>query len=190
MPGFLASLFVDPATRDGCVLLTNATSGIGTEWVPRMLLGDDAPDAVEPWQPTSRCPSRSAACPGCGSGATPRSSCAGTGGRLRLHELGDPDDAYVFELRGDRIVGDRGLPPRRDPPRTPPRRRSVSHLECATFVYTRVPYDPDVAIPGGHPKSAIVPVVLPVRLGHPTGNSTGTIPGSAQVIGIFLTSRS
>jgi hypothetical protein len=28
---------------------------------------------------------------------------------------------------------------------------SVSHLVCATFVYTRVPYDPDVPIPGGHP---------------------------------------
>ena len=27
---------------------------------------------------------------------------------------------------------------------------TVSHLECATFVYTRTPYDPDVDIPGGH----------------------------------------
>jgi D-alanyl-D-alanine carboxypeptidase len=27
----------------------------------------------------------------------------------------------------------------------------VSHLEVATFVYTRTPYDPDVTIPGGHP---------------------------------------
>ncbi|MGI8577351.1 MAG: DUF7586 domain-containing protein [Nocardioidaceae bacterium] len=24
----------------------------------------------------------------------------------------------------------------------------VSHLECATFVYTRPPYDPDAPIPG------------------------------------------
>jgi hypothetical protein len=28
---------------------------------------------------------------------------------------------------------------------------SISHLECATFVYTRTPYDPYVDIPGGHP---------------------------------------
>ena len=28
---------------------------------------------------------------------------------------------------------------------------SVSHLDCATFVYTQMPYDPDVPIPGGHP---------------------------------------
>ena len=26
-----------------------------------------------------------------------------------------------------------------------------SHLECATFVYTRTPYDPAAPIPGGHP---------------------------------------
>jgi hypothetical protein len=27
----------------------------------------------------------------------------------------------------------------------------VSHLECATFVYTRTPYDPQAPIPGGVP---------------------------------------
>ena len=27
-------------------------------------------------------------------------------------------------------------------------RRSISHLECATFVYTRTPYDPEAPIPG------------------------------------------
>jgi hypothetical protein len=28
---------------------------------------------------------------------------------------------------------------------------SVSHLECATFVLTRTPYDPSAPIPGGPP---------------------------------------
>jgi D-alanyl-D-alanine carboxypeptidase len=28
---------------------------------------------------------------------------------------------------------------------------SVSHLDIATFIYTRTPYDPDAPIPGGHP---------------------------------------
>ncbi|MGN6130080.1 MAG: DUF7586 domain-containing protein, partial [Nocardioidaceae bacterium] len=27
----------------------------------------------------------------------------------------------------------------------------VNHLRCATFVYTRAPYDPRAPIPGGHP---------------------------------------
>jgi hypothetical protein len=29
---------------------------------------------------------------------------------------------------------------------------SINHLVCETFVYTRVPYDPAVPIPGGHPE--------------------------------------
>ena len=29
---------------------------------------------------------------------------------------------------------------------------AISHLECATLVYTRTPYDPDVDVPGGHPR--------------------------------------
>jgi hypothetical protein len=72
-------------------------------------------------------------------------------GQAVLMELGDPDDAYLFEVRGDRIVGVEGyhrgetLHVHRRPD------GSVSHLVCATFVYTRIPYDPDVPIPGGHP---------------------------------------
>jgi hypothetical protein len=31
---------------------------------------------------------------------------------------------------------------------------SILNLECATFVYTRTPYDPEVTIPGGHPRRA------------------------------------
>ena len=26
---------------------------------------------------------------------------------------------------------------------------SIGHLECATFVFTRIPYDPEAPIPGG-----------------------------------------
>ena len=29
---------------------------------------------------------------------------------------------------------------------------TIRNLECATFVYTRTPYDPDVPVPGGHPR--------------------------------------
>jgi hypothetical protein len=152
MPGFLASLFVDPATRDGCVLLTNATTGIGTEWVPQMLLGDDAPDPVEPWRPSAPLPELLHGVPGLWFWGNTALELRWHNGRLRLHEVGDPDDAYVFELRGERIVGVAGY--HRGETMHVVRRDdgSVSHLECATFVYTRVPYDPDVDIPGGHPK--------------------------------------
>ncbi len=28
---------------------------------------------------------------------------------------------------------------------------TIGHLDVATFIYTRTPYDPDAPIPGGHP---------------------------------------
>ena len=56
-----------------------------------------------------------------------------------------------FEVGDDRIIGLVGYHAgetldvvRRDD-------GSVSHLECATFVYTRAPYEPGAPIPGGVP---------------------------------------
>jgi CubicO group peptidase (beta-lactamase class C family) len=154
MPGFLASLFVDPGTRDGAVLLTNATTGVGMDGVPQMLLGDAAPDPVEPWTPSQDLPDQLAGVPGLWFWGNSAYELRWHNGRVHLHELGDPADRYVFELRGDRIVGVEGyhrgetLQVFRDGD------GRVHHLECATFVYTRVPYDPDVDIPGGHPRHA------------------------------------
>jgi CubicO group peptidase (beta-lactamase class C family) len=153
MPGFLASLFVDPDTRDACALMTNATTGIGTEWVPQMLLGDDTPEPIEPWVPSGPVPEALVGVPGLWFWGNTALELRWHRGVLRLHEPGDVSDAYEFEVRDDAIVGTVGY--HRGETLHVRRRAdgSVSHLECATFVYTRVPYDPDVAIPGGHPKS-------------------------------------
>jgi D-alanyl-D-alanine carboxypeptidase len=55
--------------------------------------------------------------------------------------------AHRFEFRDDRLVGTSGYHAgetlhvvRRDD-------GAVSHLECATFIYTRTPYDPAAPIP-------------------------------------------
>jgi CubicO group peptidase (beta-lactamase class C family) len=150
-PGFLASLFVERSTRDACVALTNATSGLGMEWVPKMLLGDDEPDPVEPWTPSDAVPAALVGVPGVWFWGNTALELRWHRGQAVLMELGDPDDAYLFEVRGDRIIGVEGyhrgetLHVHRRPD------GSVSHLVCATFVYTRIPYDPDVPIPGGHP---------------------------------------
>ena len=120
-----------------------------------MLLGDDAPDPAEPWRPSDGATRRrSAGVPGLWFWGNTALELRWHHDQLRLAQLGDPDDAYVFELRGDRIVGIEGYHRgetlhvvRRDD-------GSVSHLECATFVYTRMPYDPDVDIPGGHPDAS------------------------------------
>ncbi len=151
MPGFLASLFVDRDSRRGSVLMTNAFGGASMEAVPGVLLGDDVPPEVDPWRPNDSVPDAIAGVPGLWFWGNTALELRWHHGRLRLHEVGEPEDAYEFEVRPDRIVGTTGYHRgetlhvhRRDD-------GSVSHLVCATFVYTRIPYDPDVTIPGGHP---------------------------------------
>ena len=139
-----------PATA--VVALTNATTGLHTEAVPALLLGADDVEAVRRRGcPRRRCPTRSPSCSATGTGATPPSRCAGTtsGSRCTTWPCRTGEDAS--RLRDGRIVGVAGYHHgetlhvvRRDD-------GSVNHLECATFVYTREPYDPDVPIPGGHP---------------------------------------
>ena len=151
MPGFLASLFVDRESRAGVVALANATNGLPTEAVPRWLLGSRPPPRAELWRPSSGLPEVVAGVPGLWFWGHTALELRWHHDRLRLHEPGAVREAYEFEVRGDRIVGTEGyhrgetLHVHRRPDGT------VSHLVCATFVYTRVPYDPDVEIPGGHP---------------------------------------
>lgn len=155
MPGFLASLFVDPATGAGTVLLANGTTGLATDSVPGLLLGDADVAPAEPWRPTRRLPEEVAGVPGVwfwGNTAFElRWHQAGAHDRLEVHSLALQNRQDVFEVREGRLVGVEGYHRgetlhvvRRDD-------GSISHLDCATFVYTRVPYDPSVSIPGGHP---------------------------------------
>jgi hypothetical protein len=32
---------------------------------------------------------------------------------------------------------------------------SVGHLDVATFIFTRTPYDPEAPVPGGHPERQV-----------------------------------
>lgn len=151
MPGFLASLFVDPGTGDGSVLLTNATTGLVTDAVPARLLGDGPVDPVAPWTPTVRVPDALAGVPGVWFWGNTAFELRWHDERLEVHSLALQNRQDVFEVRGDRVVGVAGY--HRGETLHVVRRGdgSVSHLDCATFVYTRTPYDPEVAIPGGHP---------------------------------------
>ncbi len=151
MPGFLASLFVDRGSREGCVALTNATTGLATEGVPNLLLGEAEPDPVEPWRPSSGVPDVVAGLPGLWFWGNTALEMRWHHGRLHLANLGADHDPDVFEISGGWIVGVSGY---HRGERLLVHRRpdgEVHHLECATFVYTRVPYDPEVDIPGGHP---------------------------------------
>ena len=142
MPGFQATLFVDPLSHVGVVALTNATTGF--------LRHRARPGPAR--RATRRPPSRR----GCRPTTVPDWArellgywhWGNTAFEVRWHddrlELRDLSAGGVvdeqFDRSGDRIVGVAGYHHgetlhvvRRDD-------GSIDHLECATFVYTREPY--------------------------------------------------
>lgn len=156
MPGFLASLHVDPDSGIGAVVLANATTGIEPRDLAVSLIEGD-PDAAEerpaPWRPTTVLPAAVHGIPGVWFWGN-------TAYDVRWHNEGLELRAMArggvvtdrFELVDGGLVGVLGYHrgERLEVVRRPD--GSIRNLECATFVYTRVPYDPDVPIPGGHPR--------------------------------------
>jgi CubicO group peptidase (beta-lactamase class C family) len=156
MPGFLAALHVDPDSGIGSVVLANATTGIDPREVAVSLIEGD-PDADDerpaPWRPTTAVPEAVQGVPGVWFWGN-------TAYDVRWHNEGLELRAMArgnvvtdrFELADDALVGVLGY--HRGEHLDVVRRAdgSLHHLECATFVYTRVPYDPEVDIPGGHPR--------------------------------------
>lgn len=150
MPGFQASAFVDPDTGEGVVALTNATTGFGPGLVVD-LLAPTTPVPGEPWVPTVRVPDWAADLLGYWHWGHSAYEARWHNERLELLDLARGRVvAERFERRDGRIVGTFGyhraetLHVVRDGER-------INHLECATFVYTREPYDPRAPIPGGVP---------------------------------------
>jgi hypothetical protein len=148
----MARLVVDPGSGIGAVVLTNATTGVDTHQLALDLIdGDFIDDVPAPWLPTVTVPPEADGLPGLWFWGN-------TAHELRWHNDGldlvalTGSMRYRFVLIGSRLVGVSGyhrgetLDVHRRPDGT------VHHLECATWVYTRTPYDPDVDIPGGHPR--------------------------------------
>ncbi len=156
MPGFLAALHVDPDSGIGAAVLANATTGIDPRDLAVSLIEGD-PDAEDsrpaPWRPTVAVPTGAHGVPGLWFWGN-------TAYDVRWHNDGVEMRAMArgnvvtdrFELVQGTLVGVLGYHrgERLDVVRRPD--GSISHLECATFVYTRTPYDPEVEIPGGHPR--------------------------------------
>jgi len=146
MPGFQAGVFVDPDRRDGVVVLCNATTGLAYETAPATFLGaTDEVGAVPAWVPTERVPVEVGPTLGMWFWGNTAVELRWQNERLELRPLNSAEVSDAFELRDGRLVGVSGYH-RGETLLVRPR-----HLECATFVYTRTPYDPDVPVPGGHP---------------------------------------
>ena len=155
MPGFIATALVDRRRSTGAVVLANATTGYSPAALAIELLEElerCEPTLARPWVATAAVPAELV-------------------DALGVWHWGNTP--FVFRMEGDALVarrngaemyrfavvdgevrgtggyhaGERLHVVRRDD-------GSVSHLDVATFIYTRTPYDPDAPAPGGHPGPA------------------------------------
>jgi CubicO group peptidase (beta-lactamase class C family) len=146
MPGFLAGVFVDRTEQTGAVMLTNTTSGVDGTLVPGLLadLRDAEPRVVDAWTP-SPAPLPLDLLGVWFWGPTPHVLRARAGGLLHLGPLaGRTGRASRFSPRPDGTwVGLDGYYAGET------LRIAPDHLDLATFVFTRTPYDPQAPVPGG-----------------------------------------
>ncbi|TDE12976.1 serine hydrolase domain-containing protein [Jiangella asiatica] len=156
MPGFLAEVRVHIQTGDGVVVLTNATSGLSRGFATDLL---DAYVCAEPRPPSvwraGKVPASVFELVGHWYwGSTTFELRAMDDGWLRLAPASGAGRASRFRPDGrDRWIGLDGyysgelLVAIRRPDGT------VSHLDLASFRFTRTPYDPDADVPGGVDRS-------------------------------------
>jgi CubicO group peptidase (beta-lactamase class C family) len=140
MPGFQATLFVDPLSHRGVVALTNATTGFSGSDFALAVLGDRTPSGIPVWKAAESVPAWARELLGYWHWGNTAFEVRWQGDRLEWRDLSVGVLDEQFELREERIVGVAGYHHgetlhvvRRDD-------GSIDHLECATFVYTRDPY--------------------------------------------------
>ena len=152
MPGFLAGCFVDRPRRTGAVVLTNATTGlVPADLVVGLLeeLECNEPTVPAPWRPTAAVPAELADVLGVWHWGNTPFVFAMDGNRLVASRAGV--EKYAFAVVDGRIIGTSGYHAGEELQVVRRPDGSVSHLDVATFIYTRTPYDPEAPIPGGHP---------------------------------------
>ena len=145
MPGFLAGVFVDRDERTGAVSLANSTSGVDP--VVFGLLADlraAEPRIVEPWAP-SPSPVPLDRLGVWFWGPSPYVLRSVGGGLMHLGPIpGRNGRASRFEARDDGTwLGRDGYFAGET------LRIAEDHLDLDTFIFTRIPYDPEAPVPGG-----------------------------------------
>jgi CubicO group peptidase (beta-lactamase class C family) len=152
MPGFLATCLVDRERRTGGVVLANATTGFSPAQAVIGLLEElerCEPTMPEPWRPTESVPPELGGVPGVWHWGNTPVVFTMEGGELVARRGGV--EAYRFVVRDGRVVGRSGYHAGEELHVVRRPDGSIGHLEVATFVYTRTPYDPEAPIPGGTP---------------------------------------
>lgn len=152
MPGFVATCFVDRVRRTGVVAFSNAMTGLGASTTAATLLEEleaSEPTVPSAWRPVAAVPHAFADLLGVWHWGNTAHVFELSGEDLVVRLRGNVQ--YRFRVAHGRIVGTEGyhsgeeLRVVRNPD------GSINHLDLATFVFTRVPYDPAAPIPGGAP---------------------------------------
>jgi D-alanyl-D-alanine carboxypeptidase len=152
MPGFLAACLVDRPRRTAGVVLADATTGYSPAAIVTELLDElDAcePALPEPWVPSAGLPEELVGVPGVWHWGNTAFVFAMEGERLVARKNGEA--AYSFGVVDGRVMGRSGYHAGEELHVVRRPDGSVGHLDIATFIYTRTPYDPDAPVPGGHP---------------------------------------
>ncbi len=155
MPGFLAGLFADRTRRTGAVVLANGTSGLRCEGLVVDLLAElerCEPTVPPAWVPSTDVPPGVADVLGVWHWGNTAYAFSWSGSYVVVTPLGGGGEAHRFGVQPDgSLVGTRGYHHGERLELVRSEDGAVRHLVCATFVYTRTPYDPAAPIPGGHP---------------------------------------
>ena len=153
MPGFSCGVLVDVDSRTSAVVLTNAGYGLGgtTQTLLETVL-DREPVPPAPWAPTAGpVPAVVREVVGTWHWGHAPSVVRWDGARLWFAPVGTEGRVMSFAPTGDDhlFVGTTGYLTGETLEAVRHADGSLSHLTCATFVYTRTPYDPRAPIPGG-----------------------------------------
>jgi CubicO group peptidase (beta-lactamase class C family) len=154
MPGFLATAFIDPVSTTGVLTMTNTTAGVGLGALTGdliRLVEEYEPELPTPWRPMTEYDPDLLALTGLWHwGPSPYVLRLLPGGGLNLAPMADRGRASRFRPNGDGTftgldgyyAGEK-LSIGRDAEGT------ATHLDLATFIFTRTPYDPAAPVPGG-----------------------------------------
>jgi CubicO group peptidase (beta-lactamase class C family) len=152
VPGYLAFVAVDVERRTGLVELANATTGAvfsGHELLE--ILETHEPHVADAWQPVTGAPADLLDVLGVWHWGPSAPYVLRLNGpdQLELKPIGVQGRASRFEAKDGGWVGTEGYwrGERLQVVRRPD--GLVSHLDLATFMFTRLPYDPSAPIPGG-----------------------------------------
>jgi D-alanyl-D-alanine carboxypeptidase len=140
MPGFLAGVFVDHDRQTGAVVLANGTTGVAVLALVRDLL--DTLESCEPtirpaWVPEERVPAEFADLLGVWHWGNTAFVFGIEDGLLVARQGDEPQ--YTFSIRDGRVVGTTGYHTGESLRVHRNADGGVSHLEIATFVFTREP---------------------------------------------------